>query len=413
MPVVGHDDFPAERLREDFPALARPSPLPPLIYLDNAATTQKPASVIEAVASYQRQGSGNVNRGAHALAARASVVYEEARVAVQRLLRAPTPEEIVFTSGCTAAINLVAHAWGDEHVGPGDEVVVTRLEHHSNLLPWQRLCERRRARLRLVPLDEAGEIRLDELAAVLSDKTRLVAVAHVSNSLGGVSPLREIVALARRSGARVLVDGAQAVARLPVDVREIDCDFYAFSGHKLYGPTGIGALYARRELLERMPPFLAGGGMVDQVGGESSSYAGVPARFEAGTPNVEGAVGLRRAIEYLEALGLDRVMRHDRELTRFARATLRRVPGVRLIGEPKIPLGVVSFVIDDVHAHDVSTILDQAGVAVRAGHHCASLAVAHFGVPATLRASFAVYNTEADVLALERALGGVREVFGP
>jgi cysteine desulfurase / selenocysteine lyase len=407
-----HDDLPAQRLREDFPALAARAGCPPLVYLDNAATTQKPASVIEAVARYQREGSGNVSRGAHALAARAGAVYEEARAAVQRLLHAAAPEEIVFTSGCTAAINLVAYAWGDENVGPGDEVVVTRLEHHSNLLPWQRLCERRRARLRLVSLDDAGEIRLDELAAMLSERTRLVAVAHVSNSLGSVSPLREILALVRRSGARVLVDGAQAVARLPVDVRDLDCDFYAFSAHKMYAPTGIGALYARRELLENMSPFLTGGGMVEAVGAESSTYASVPSRFEAGTPHVEGAVGLARAIEYLEALGLERIMRHDQHLTRFARATLRRVPGLRLIGEPKTPLGVVSFVIDDVHAHDVSTIVDQAGVALRAGHHCASLAVAHFGVPATLRASFAVYNTEADVLALERALAEVREVFG-
>jgi cysteine desulfurase/selenocysteine lyase len=410
-PAALHD-FPAERLREDFPALAASVARPPLVYLDNAATTQKPATVIEAVARYQREGCGNVNRGAHALAARASAVYEEARAAVQRLLHAPASEEIVFTSGCTAAINLVAHAWGDENVGPGDEVVVTRLEHHSNLLPWQRLCERRRARLRLISLDDSGEIRLDELAAVLSERTRLVAVGHVSNSIGGVNPLGEILALARSSGARVLVDGAQAVARLPVDVRELDCDFYAFSAHKMYGPTGIGALYARREVLEGMSPFLTGGGMVDSVGAESSSYAGVPWRFEAGTPNVEGAVGLACAIEYLEALGLDRVMQHDEHLTRFARATLRRVPGLTLIGEPKAPIGAVSFVIDEVHAHDVSTILDEAGVALRAGHHCASLAVAHFGVPATLRASFAVYNTEADVLALERALGKVREVFG-
>jgi cysteine desulfurase / selenocysteine lyase len=407
------DAFPAARFREDFPALAPGITGRSRIYLDNAATTQKPECVIEAVASYCRHGTGNVNRGAHTLAARASTAYEAARAAVQRLLHAESPDEIVFTSGCTAAINLVAHAWGDDNVGAGDEVVVTRLEHHSNLLPWQRLCERRRARLRVVPLNDAGDIRLDELADCLSDRTRLVAVAHVSNSIGGVSPVREIVGLGRRVGARVLVDGAQAVARAPVDVRELGCDFYAFSGHKLYGPSGIGALYARRELLERMPPFLTGGGMVESVGAEHSTYAAVPWRFEAGTPNVEGAVGLARAIEYLEAAGLERVMQHDQQLTRFTRSTLARVPGLRLIGDPESALGVVSFVIDDVHAHDVSTIVDQAGVALRAGHHCASLALAHFGVPATLRASFALYNTRSDILALERALSAVRELFGP
>jgi cysteine desulfurase / selenocysteine lyase len=407
------DDFPAELLRNDFPALARDGSGKSLVYLDSAATTQRPEAVIDAVATYLRQGTGNVNRGAHRLAARASTAYEAGRVAVQRLLHAASPEEIVFTSGCTAAINLVAHAWGDENVNAGDEVLVSRLEHHSNLLPWQRLCDRRRARLRLVSLTETGEIDLDELAAVLTPRTRLVAVAHVSNSTGAVSPVREIVALARRAGAHVLVDGAQAVSRKSIDVGELGCDFYAFSGHKVYAPAGIGALYARRELLERMQPFLTGGGMVDVVAAEGSTYATAPSRFEAGTPNVEGVVGLARAIEYLEVAGVERVMQHDQRLTRYARATLARVPGLRLIGDPASALGVVSFVLDGVHAHDVSTILDQAGVAVRAGHHCASLVLAHFGVPATLRASFGLYNTASDIRALERALGTVREVFGP
>jgi cysteine desulfurase/selenocysteine lyase len=407
------DGFPAARFREDFPALAASVSGERRVYLDNAATTQKPNCVIDAVANYYRGGAGNVNRGAHALGARASTLYEAARAAVQRLLHAGAPEEIVLTSGCTAGINLIARAWGDENVAAGDEVVVTRLEHHSNLLPWQRLCERRGARLRLVPLTDKGDIRIDVLADLLSERTRLVAVAHVSNSIGGVSPVREIVRLAERVGARVLVDGAQAVSRKPVDVRELGCDFYAFSGHKIYGPAGIGAVYARRELLERMPPFLTGGGMVEEVGDERSTYLHPPSRFEPGTPNVEGAVGLTRAIEYLEAAGIERVMQHDEQLTRYARRTLERVPGLRLIGDPERPLGVVSFVFDDVHAHDVSSIVDQAGVAVRAGHHCAALALAHFAVPATLRASFALYNTTSDILALARALSTVREVFGP
>jgi cysteine desulfurase/selenocysteine lyase len=410
--AADEDDFPAERFRNDFPALARDGAGRALVYLDSAATTQRPDCVIDAVAAYLREGTGNVNRGAHRLAARASTAYEAARAAVQRLLHAASPEEIVFTSGCTAAINLVAHTWGEANVSVGDEVLVSRLEHHSNLLPWQQLCERRRARLRLVSLTEAGEISLDDLAAGLTSRTRLIAVAHVSNVTGGVSPVREIVALARRVGARVLVDGAQAVSRQAVNVRELGCDFYAFSGHKVYGPGGIGALYARSELLARMPPFLTGGGMVELVGADGSTYAAAPTRFEAGTPNVEGAIGLARAIEYLQAAGVDRVMHHDQRLTRHARATLARVPGVRLIGDPASAIGVVSFVLEGVHAHDVSTILDQAGVAVRAGHHCASLVLAHFGVQATLRASFGLYNTASDIQALERALGTARELFG-
>jgi cysteine desulfurase/selenocysteine lyase len=408
------DALPA-RARPDFPALSGSARAPsgvPLVYLDSAATAQKPACVIEAVARYYREGVGNVHRGAHALGGRASEAYENARGAVQRLLHAGSADEIVLTSGCTSAINLVAHAFGDAHVGAGDELIVTRLEHHSNLVPWQQLCERRGATLRVLPLTERGELELGQLESWLSPRTRLVAVAHVSNTVGGVLPVREIAALAHAVGARVLVDGAQAVPRLPVDVRELGCDFYAFSGHKLYAPAGIGALYARRELLERMPPFMSGGGMVDEVGATSSTYAEVPRRFEAGTPNVEGAVGLASAIEYLEGLDLARVMRHDEALTRYARGALARVPGLRLVGDPQRPLGVVSFVLEGIHAHDASSILDAAGVALRAGHHCASLALDHFGVLATLRASFGVYNARADVDALVTALGRVREVFG-
>jgi cysteine desulfurase/selenocysteine lyase len=408
----GAGAFSEERVRLDFPALGERVGGVPLVYLDNAATTQKPEVVIDAVSRAYRQGMANVNRGAHALAARASTAYESARASVRQLLNAEFCDEIVLSSGCTAAINLVAYAWGDEHVAPGDELIATALEHHSNLLPWQRLCERRRARLRVVPLTTAGEIDLEQLDAALSARTRLVAVTHISNVTGGESPLREIVALCRRVGARVLVDGAQAVPRRSVDVRALGCDFYAFSGHKAYGPSGIGALYASRPSLRQMGPFLTGGGMVESVEAERSSYAAAPARFEAGTPNLEGAIGLERAIGYLTTLGLDAVRAHDQALTRYARAELARVPGVRLIGDPVSPIGVVSFVLDDVHAHDVSTIVDQAGVAVRAGHHCASLALQHFGVAATLRASFAVYNTRADVDALVLALARVRQVFG-
>lgn len=414
MPEGPVDDLPAERLRLDFPSLAATSHAgAPLVYLDNAATTQKPESVIEAVASYYRLGVANAHRGAHRLGARASAAYEAARAEVQRLIGAEHPDEIVLTSGCTAAINLVAHAFGDEHVGAGDEVIVTTLEHHANLLPWQRLCERRGARLRVLPASPEGELRLDVLRSWLTPRTRIVAVTHVANTTGGVSPVSEIVALAARVGARVLVDGAQAIARLAVDVRALGCDFYAFSGHKLYGPAGIGVLYGRRELLASLAPFITGGGMVDVVTPEASTYAAAPRRFEAGTPNVEGAIGLTRAIEYLRSANLERVTRHDEALTRYARERLAAVPGVRLIGAPRRALGVVSFVMAGVHAHDVSTIVDDAGVAVRAGHHCAQLAMQHFGVPATVRASFALYNTCADVDALCSALDRAREIFGP
>jgi cysteine desulfurase/selenocysteine lyase len=406
------EPFSAERLRLDFPALAAEDDGTRRVYLDSAATTQKPECVIAAVAECYRQGMGNVHRGAHSLGARASGAYEAARAAVQRLIGARYSDEVVLTSGCTAAINLVAHAYGDAHVGPGDEVLVTALEHHSNLLPWQQLCERRGARLRLWPLSASGELELGALDQLVSERTRLLAVAHVSNTLGVHSPLGAIVERAQRVGARVLVDGAQAAGRLPVDVQALGCDFYAFSGHKLYAPSGIGALYGRRELLAQMPPLFSGGGMVDEVGAERSTFAEVPRRFEPGTPNLEGAVGLSRAIEYLEALGLERVQRHDEELTAYTRAALGRLPGVTLLGAPQRALGVVSFVVADIHPHDVSTIVDQAGVAVRAGHHCASLVHAHFGVSASVRASFGLYNTPADVDALVAALGRVREIFG-
>jgi cysteine desulfurase/selenocysteine lyase len=408
------DELPAERLRLDFPALATASHGgAPLVYLDNAATTQKPESVIEAVTGYYRSGVANAHRGAHRLGARASAAYEAARVEVQRLIGAEHTDEIVLTSGCTAAINLVAHAFGDARVGAGDEVIVTTLEHHANVLPWQRLCERRGARLRVLPASAEGEPSLDVLESWLTPRTRLVAVTHVSNTTGGVSPLGDIVALAARVGARVLVDGAQAVARMAVDVSALGCDFYAFSGHKLYGPAGIGVLYGRRQSMAGLGPFITGGGMVDVVTPESSTYAAAPRRFEAGTPNVEGAIGLTRAIEYLQAAGIGRVTRHDEALTRYARERLAAIPGVQLIGAPSRALGVVSFVLAGVHAHDVSTIADDAGVALRAGHHCAQLAMQHFGVSATVRASFGLYNTRADVDALCVALDRAREIFGP
>jgi cysteine desulfurase / selenocysteine lyase len=401
-----------EQLRAQFPALRQRIHGQPLVYLDNAATVQKPAIVLEEMQRCYTEYCANVHRGAHTLGERASESYERARQAVQRLLHAESAEEVVFTSGCTAAINLVAYGWGDQNVGPGDEVVVSGLEHHSNLLPWQQLCQRRGARLRSVPLDAYGHLQLDAYRQLLGPRTRLVALAHVSNALGTLSPVTELARLAHAAGALVLVDGAQAVARCAVDVRALGADFYAFSGHKLYGPFGIGALYARRELLEQMQPLFTGGGMVELVETERSTFSSGPRRFEAGTPNLSAAAGLERAISWLEGVGLDRVLQHELELLRYARGALGAVPGLRLIGGSEPALGVVSFVLEGVHPHDASSILDRSGIALRAGHHCAQPVMRHFGVPATLRASFAVYNTRAEVDALVAGLARVREVFG-
>jgi cysteine desulfurase / selenocysteine lyase len=414
MPDPGQlpESWDAAARRLDFPALSQRIHGQPLVYLDNAATVQKPQCVLTELMRCYTECCANVERGAHTLGERATQASVDARRSVQQFLNAEAPEEIVWTSGCTASINLVARAWGDAHVGPGDEVIVSVLEHHSNLLPWQQLCQRRGARLRLIPLNERGELRLDRYAEWLGARTRLVAIAHVSNALGTLNPIAEMVRLAHAVGARVLVDGAQAVARMPVDVRALGCDFYAFSAHKLYAPFGLGVLYARAELLEQMPPLFSGGGMVDRVDAESATFAPAPRRFEAGTPNLAGIMGLARAIQYLSELGLDAIQRHEQALLEYARQALRGVEGVRLIGVAEQALGVVSFVYADVHPHDVSTILDQQGVAVRAGHHCAQPVMQHFGVPGTVRASFALYNVPADVDALISGLARVREVFG-
>jgi cysteine desulfurase/selenocysteine lyase len=402
-----------EALRAEFPALSQLVHGRPLVYLDNAATVQKPACVLHELLRCYTESCANVNRGAHTLAERATEGYERARGTVARFLNAGSSEELVFSSGCTAAINLVARGWGDRHVGQGDEVIVTGLEHHSNLLPWRELCRRRGALLRSVPIDEQGALDLAAYARLLGPRTRLVAVAHVSNVLGTLTPLRELARLAHAAGARILVDGAQAVARTAVDVQALDCDFYTFSGHKLYAPFGIGVLWGRRELLESMDPVFTGGGMVEELSPERVSYRALPGRLEAGTPNLSGALALGRAIEWLEQLGLERVEAHERELLRHARALLAELPGVRLLGGAEPALGVVSFVLEGVHAHDLSTILDHAGIAVRAGHHCAQPVLQRFGVPAALRASFAVYNTRAEIDALVAGLLRARELFGP
>jgi len=400
-----------EALRKQFPILARRVHGKPLVYLDSAASSQKPACVIEAIVDYYGRYHSNVHRGVHTLSEEATAAYERARARVRSFVRADSPREIVFVRGTTEAINLVAQAWARPRLGPGDEVLVTELEHHSNLVPWQLVCEKTGAKLVVAPIDARGDVIPEEYARRLSKRTRLVALAHVSNALGTVNPVAEFTRLAKQVGAIVLVDGAQGVPHMPVDVGELGCDFYAFSGHKMYAPTGIGALFGRLELLDAMEPWQGGGSMIRNVTFEKTTFAPAPERFEAGTPNIEGAIGLGVAIEWLERLDLAAVHAHEADLVEYATARLAEIPGVRLIGTARERAGLVSFVVGDVHAHDVGTILDGEGVAVRAGHHCAQPVMDHFDVPATVRASFAVHNGRDDVDRLVAGVRRVQEIF--
>jgi cysteine desulfurase/selenocysteine lyase len=401
-----------ERVRSEFPILRLQVNGKPLAYLDNAASSQMPQPVIDRWLRYQTTQHSNIHRAVHYLSETATAEYEGARRKLAAFVNARDDREVIFTSGTTDAINLVAHGYGRKFIGAGDEIVLTTLEHHSNIVPWQLLCEEKGAILRVVPIDDAGEVDIDAYRRLLSERTRMVAVAHVSNALGTVVPVREMIEAAHRLGVPVLVDGAQAAPHGPVDVQALDCDFFAFSGHKTYGPTGIGVLYGKAEMLERMPPFHGGGDMIKSVSFEKTTYNDLPYKFEAGTPHVAGAVGLGVALEYLMGLGLDRVADHERELLAHATETLIRIPGLRLIGTAREKSAVLSFVIDGVHAHDVGTILDAEGVAVRTGHHCAMPVMTRFGLAATTRASFAAYNTREDIDALGVALGKVREIFG-
>jgi cysteine desulfurase/selenocysteine lyase len=399
--------YDVERVRKDFPILQRTMRGRPLVYLDTAASAQKPQAVIDAIADLYSKHYANIHRGLYELSETSTRLFDEAREKVARLLGAADAREVVFTRNATEAINLVAASFGRTHLGPGDEVLITHLEHHANIVPWQQLCLERGARLRVAPVSDAGELRLEELERMLSHRTKLVALAHVSNALGTINPVREVVALARAQGVPVLVDGAQAVPRFPVDVRALGCDFYVFSGHKLYGPTGIGALWARAEHLEAMPPYQTGGDMISSVSFEKTTWNKIPHKFEAGTPDIAGAVGLGAAIDYVSTLGLERIARHEDELLAHGTALLEEIPEVRIVGTARRKAGVLSFVVEGVHPHDVGTILDQEGIAIRAGHHCAQPLMDRLGLPATARASLGLYNRSED---LERLAAGLRKV---
>lgn len=401
-----------ERVRGDFPILGRQVRGRRLAYLDSAATAQKPQAVIEAISDFYRTKNANTARSVHLLSEEATAAYERARTVARRFIGAESTDEIVFTSGTTAGINLVAHAWAGASLRAGDEILLTLMEHHSNIVPWQMVAHRTGAQIRVVPLTPDGALDLDAWQSLLSPRTRIVALSHVSNVLGTVNPIADLVAQAHRVGAIVAVDGAQGVPHLPVDVRALGCDFYAFSGHKLYGPTGVGVLYGRRALLERMPPWQTGGGMIETVSFDGTTFAPPPARFEAGTPPIAGAVGLAVAMEYLEGLGLDVIGAHEHVLLEYATASLAEIPGIRLFGTTPGKAGVLSFVLGEIHPHDLGTVLDVSGVSVRAGHHCAQPLMKHLRLPATVRASFGLYNTRQDVDQLVEGLHEARRRFG-
>ena len=402
-------------LRAQFPALAQEVGGHPLVYLDNAATSQKPQSVLDALAAYYEDDNANVHRGIHELSRRATTAFEGARVKLAKFIGAPDSAELVWTRGTTEAINLVASSWGMDTLGDGDEILLSSLEHHSNIVPWQLVASRTGARLRYIEMDEQGRLILDYLPELLTDRTRMVAVSHISNALGTVNPIREIVDQAKQVGALVLVDGAQAVPHRRVDVQELGCDFYAFSGHKMCGPTGSGGLLARRSLLESMPPYQGGGEMIRMVERDTSTWAEIPHKFEAGTPNIAGAIALGAAADFLDEVGFDAIAEHERELLSYALERLDDMGGITVYGPTDLDerSGVISFTMGDAHPHDISTILDSRGIAIRAGHHCAQLVMQHFGISATARASFYLYNSTDDVDRLIEGLASVKEIFGP
>jgi cysteine desulfurase/selenocysteine lyase len=403
--------FDVNNIREDFPILRRQVHGRPLVYLDNAATSQKPQAVIDRLNRYYSEDNANIHRGVHYLSEKATQAYEEARTKVQHFLNAPSDREIIFTRSVSEAINLVVHSYGRKYLQAGDEVIISAMEHHSNIVPWQILCEEKGTILRVVPINDQGEFLLDAYEQLLSPKTKFVSVTQVSNALGTITPIRQIIAMAHQRNIPVLVDGAQAVPHFKVDVQELECDFYGFSGHKLYGPTGIGILYGKAELLEAMPPYQGGGDMIRSVTFEKTVYAPIPSKFEAGTPHIAGGIGLGAAVDYLEGIGMEAINAYEQTLLAYATEAVGAIPGVHIFGTAKEKAGVISFSIEGIHPHDIGTVLDQEGIAIRTGHHCAQPVMERFGVPAMARASLAFYNTRQEIDALVAGIEKVQEVF--
>ena len=400
-----------EAIRADFPILQQQVYGKPLVYLDNAATSQKPAKVIETLDSYYREYNANIHRGIHFLSERATSAYEGAREKVRQFMNAASTREIIFVRGTTEGINLVAQSYGRSRLQAGDEIIISEMEHHSNIVPWQILCKQTGAVLKVIPINDAGELILEEYERLLGPKTRLVAVGHISNALGTINPVEQIIAMAHRHGAVVLIDGAQAAPHMTIDVQVLDCDFYAFSGHKLFGPTGTGVLYGRQSLLEAMPPYHGGGDMIKKVTLAETTYNDLPYKFEAGTPHIAGVIGLGAAIDYVQGIGLHAIAAHENELLAYAVSAIRDIPGLKFIGTARERVSIVSFIMDGIHPHDIGTILDRQGIAIRTGHHCAMPVMDHFRVPATARASFAIYNTFTEIDRLAQGLEKCREVF--
>ena len=411
-PVADVATLDVAAIRAQFPALQQQVHGKPLVYLDNAATTQKPQVVIDAIRRYYEQDNANVHRGVHALSERATAAFEGARRRVRDFLGARSEREVIFTRNATESLNLVARAWGDWRLTPGDEVLITALEHHSNIVPWQQACARTGAVLKVAPIDDNGDVILEEYERLLSPRTRMVAISHLSNALGTINPVEQMIPMARRVGATVLVDGSQAAYHMAVDVQALDVDFYVFTGHKVYGPTGIGVLYGREAILTAMPPFLGGGDMISSVTFEHSEWNDLPYKFEAGTPNIADAIALGTALEFIQGVGFEAIGAHESRLLEYGTARLREVPGLRLVGTARRKASVLSFVFDDIHPHDIGTIVDREGVAIRTGHHCAQPVMDRFCIPATARASLAMYNTTEDIDALIRALDKVRALLG-
>jgi cysteine desulfurase / selenocysteine lyase len=403
--------FDVQKYRKDFPILNQQVHGKPLVYLDNAATTQKPLLVIETEDRYYREYNANIHRGVHLLSQQATKAYEDARVKIQNFLNAAQSSEIIYTRGATEGINLVAQTWGRKNVQAGDEILISAMEHHSNIVPWQMLCEEKGAQLRVIPINDAGELLMDEFKKILTAKTKLVAVTHVSNALGTINPVAQIIQYAHSKGVLVLIDGAQSIPHMKVDVQALDCDFYVFSGHKIYAPTGIGVLYGKLKYLEAMPPYQGGGDMIASVTFQKTIYAKPPHKFEAGTPHIAGVIGLGAALDYVSAIGLDRIAAHEHELLVYGTKVLSQFKEVRFIGTASEKAGVISFTLGEIHPHDIGTILDRQGVAIRAGHHCAQPVMERFDIPATARASFGLYNVKEEIDVLAQAIQKTLEVF--